>query len=462
MGKDLRDYVNLVCRDLPHHYVQINARTDCRFGVTAILGVFEEQQKYPVVHFTDILDMENKPSKFTVMANLFASRERLALAMGVPIEKLDDSYRERQKPVKPVVIGAGNAPVKHHVWTGSEINLFSLPVVTHHSKDGGAYITAGSVWCPDPDTGNINCAILRICVHEKNVLLVNFEPSRHTALYFEKHKAKGQKAPVIICIGHHPLFYLGAQTKVLCNEPEIIGGVMGEPLLMVPSETWGNKLCVPAEAEIVIEGYLRTDLEEMEGPFGEFSGYYGRAKKSPVVEVTAVSVRKDPVYLDIFVGHADHFVLDTPVIASKIIDELRNVVSSVQDIHFPNSGSGRLNCYVRLKGKRNDTEPRVAMIKALVSYFLIKNVVIVDEDVNIYSDEEVLWAITTRTRWDRDVVMLPGMQGSVLDPCCCDGAVTKVGIDATKPVGATFPERLDIPRIELDKARDLLKSLKFL
>ena len=461
MGKDLRAYIDLVRSALPDHYVRIDTRTDPRFGVTAILGAFEERQKFPVVHFTDVLDMEGKPSKFTVLANLFASRDRLALAMGVPVEKLDDAYRERQKPVKPVVVGAGDSPVKHQVWTGEKLNLFSIPVLTHHTKDGGAYLTAGSVWCPDPETGDINCAILRVCVKKKDMLLVNFEPTRHMSLYFERYKAKGRKAPVIICIGHHPLFYCG-QTKLLCNEPDIIGGIMGEPLLLTPSETWGKDLCIPAEAEIVIEGYVRTDLEEMEGPIGEFTGYYGAVKESPVMEATALSLRENPVYLDIFVGHADHFILDTPVIAGRIIEELRSAVPSVQDIHIPNSGSGRFNCYIRLKGKRNDIEPRIAMVRALTSYFLLKNVVVVDEDVNIYSDEEILWAITTRVQWDKDIVILPKMQGSVLDTCYCNGGVTKMAIDATKPLGTKFPERLDIPRNELDKARSILKSLKLL
>ena len=136
--------------------------------------------------------------------------------------------------------------MKQVIQTGDAVDLFDLPIITHNEMNLGPYLTAGSAWVKDPDNGWTNCAIIRIFVHEPKRLVVNFNAARHMAHIFRKYKEREiPSLPMVVVVGHHPAFYMGAQTKLLTDEIEIIGGVMGQGLEMVPSETWGKDIMVP-------------------------------------------------------------------------------------------------------------------------------------------------------------------------------------------------------------------------
>jgi UbiD family decarboxylase len=129
--------------------------------------------------------------------------------------------------------------------------------------------------------------------------------------------------PAVIVAGHHPAFYMGAQTKLLVDEPEIIGGIMGEPLELTPSETLGDDVLVPAHADLIIEAEISTTEVDIEAPFGEYTQYYGGQRLNPVTEVTAVTRREDAWYLDIMPGHADHLLLDAPMIEAYLYSRIK-------------------------------------------------------------------------------------------------------------------------------------------
>ena len=130
----------------------------------------------------------------------------------------------------PVVIDKSKAMVKGVIQKGDDVDLYELPIVTHHEMDLGPYFTSPSVWIKDPETGWVNCAIIRIYVAGPKSLVVNFNAARHTNYVFQKYKALKRNIPIIIMIGHHPAFYMGAQTKIFTDEPQIIGGIIGEPV----------------------------------------------------------------------------------------------------------------------------------------------------------------------------------------------------------------------------------------
>jgi 2,5-furandicarboxylate decarboxylase 1 len=250
-------------------------------------------------------------------------------------------------------------------------------------------------------------------------------------------------------MGHHPAFYMGAQTKLLADEPHIIGGFMGEPLELAPSETWGGDIMVPAAADIVIEAEMSHSQLDVEGPFGEYTQYYGGQKLSPVAQVRAITRRRDAMYLDIMPGRADHLLLDAPMVEAYLYNRIKDVVPSVTAVHMPVSGTARLHAYIQMK-KTNDGEPRTAIATALSSDYRLKHVVVVDEDVNIFDDAEVLWAIATRSQWDRDLMVLPRMMGTTLDPSAEDILTAKGGIDATRPIDPReFAMKLAIPQAVL-------------
>jgi 2,5-furandicarboxylate decarboxylase 1 len=385
--------------------------------------------------------------------NLFGSRERLAHAIGTTVPNLALEYLAREKPVPPVIIDRAQAIVKQVVQKGEAADLYQLPIVTHHEMDLGPYLTGPSAWIKDPDTGWTNCGVLRIYVAGRRRLVVNFNMARHTNYYFHKYKAVGRNIPIILAIGHHPAFYMGAQTKLLTDEPEIIGGIMGQPLELTPSETWGEKMLVPAQAEIVIEAEMSTSEVEIEAPFGEYTQYYCGQRLNPSCEVKAITRRENAYYLDIMPGHADHLLLDAPMIEAYLFNRIKAVVPGVMAVHMPVSGSARLHAYIQVK-KSNDGEPKTVIATALSSDYRLKHVIVVDDDIDIFDDDQVLWAVATRSQWDKDLVIVPGMMGTRLDPSADDIVTTKGGIDATKPVDhRSFPQRIRIPESVMSRIK---------
>ena len=445
MNQGMREYIEHLERDMPSHVIRVKKTVSPEFEVPAILQQVESRKKDPVIIFEKVLNLNGKVSEVPLVINLFGSRERLADSMGCSVARLPLDYLEKEKPVKPVVVAKDEAKVKEVIQTGDQVDLYDLPIVTHHEMDLGPYLTSPSVWIKDPETGWVNCAILRIYVAGPRQLVVNFNAARHTNYIFQKYKAMNKNAPIIIMMGHHPAFYLGAQTKLLADEPEIIGGIIGEPAELTPSETWGSDVLVPAQAEIVIEAELSVSELDIEAPFGEYTQYYGGQRLNPVTPVTAVTRRKDAYYLDIMPGHADHLLLDAPMIEAYLINRIKAVVPGVTGVHMPVSGTARLHAYVQMR-KSNDGEPKTAIATALSSDYRLKHVIVVDEDVDIFDEEQVLWAVATRSQWDKDLVVIPGMMGTRLDPSGNDILTTKGGIDATKPVDrSSFAQRLSIP-----------------
>jgi 2,5-furandicarboxylate decarboxylase 1 len=430
---------------MPGEVIRVKKEVSPEFEIPAILQHIESKNREPVLIFEKVRNLKGEISEFPAVINLFGARKRLAYALDSTVEKLPLDYVEKEKAVPPVTIEKEKARAKDIITTGDAIDLRELPIITHHEMDIGPYIAAGSVWVKDPETQRINCAILRIYVDGPQHLVVNFNPARHTHHIFEKSKEQGVPMPSVTVIGHHPAFYMGAQTKLLVNEPEIIGGIMGEPLELVPSETWGSDMLVPAQADLIIEAAISTVEVDIEAPFGEYTQYYGGQRLNPVAEVTAVTHRSDAFYLDIMPGHADHLLLDAPMIEAYLYSRIKAVVPGVIGVHMPVSGTARLHAYVQIK-KSNDAEPKTVIATVLSSDYRVKHVVVVDEDVDIYNDEEVLWAIATRSQWDQDLMVFSGMMGTRLDPSGDGISTAKGGIDATKPFGPhSFPKRLAIP-----------------
>jgi 2,5-furandicarboxylate decarboxylase 1 len=453
MNKDMHQFLARLEREKPWDVLRVRKEVSPEFEIPAILQHVEARRKDPVIIFEKVRNLNGDLSPFPVVINLFGSRRRLADALDSSIEKLPFDYIDKEKEIPPVVIDKGKSRVKDVVHTGKAVDLFAIPFITHHEMDLGPYISAGTCWIKDPETGWTNCAILRIYVAGKQRLVVNFNPARHTNYIFQKYKRLGASIPMIVVIGHHPAFYMGAQTKHLVDEVKIIGGVMGEPLELTPSETWGQEVLVPAQAEIVIETQLSTTEVDIEAPFGEYTQYYGGQRLNPVAEVKAVTCRKDAFYLDIMPGHADHLLLDAPMIEAYLYNRIKAVVPGVAAVHMPVSGTARLHAYVQLR-KSNDAEPKTVIATALSSDYRVKHVVVVDEDVDIFRDDQVLWAVATRSQWDKDLVVIPGMMGTRLDPSGNGIITTKGGIDATKPSDVhAFPQRLLIPKSVLERIR---------
>jgi hypothetical protein len=235
------------------------------------------------------------------------------------------------------------APVKQVIKTGDAVDLRELPIVRHHGMDPAPYIDMTPVM-RDPDKGQYNVAFLRTMYKGPRKLGIHMSP-RHNWQIARKYEAMNRPTPVVIVVSHHPAFYLGALnvSPFGVDDYELVGSMMDAPLRLVPSETWGEEFMVPADAELVIEGEIPSGVREVEGPFGEFPGTYGPQRLRWVIDVKAVTHRRDAIYQDIFVGHPDNWVLGAIPKEGTLYNRIKGVVPGVkvQLLHLHRQAGGR-------------------------------------------------------------------------------------------------------------------------
>lgn len=441
---DLRTFLAATRQHTPQNFLEIKDKHDIRLEVCALAGELEKQKRYPLLLFSNIDNLSGEPSDFPLLMNAFASRAACAMALGLSPDQsgrelmLEFQRREVQR-TRPVVIRPEEAPVKEIF---ADPNLYLLPALTHHLKDKGPYLTM--TWSArDPDTGAYNSSFHRCYVRDPNHLVMFFE-KRHLWDYFLRAEERGQSLPVACVIGHHPAYYLGscALSSITEDEYETVGGLLGEPLRLVPSETFGEELLVPADAEMIVEGRVLPHQRAVEGPFGDYTGFYGTETESPVVEITAITHRRDAYCMDVFVGHPDHRLLGAIPKEGSIYRKVQSVVPTVYGVCLPLSGAGRFHCYISID-KRAEGEAKLAAMAAFTASELIKHVVVVDKDIDVYDEEEVLWAVATRVDAATDISIIDRVKGSRLDPVHPGKDWgSKLIIDACQNEDVVFPERI--------------------
>jgi UbiD family decarboxylase len=336
-------------------------------------------------------------------------------------------------PRAPVVVSA--APVQEVVER--EPDLRRLPALRQHELDLGHYVTAGHCITLDPESGVDNVSVQRCAVRGARSLTFYPYPSSHNARNVAKWEARGERCPFALWIGHHPKVVLGAQAKLAHPQSHwgAAGGIAGEPIRLVPSITHGERLKVPADAEIVIEGFVPPGVRVADGPFAEYTGYVGVQTASHAVEVTAVTRRREALWADFGAGLEDHLVPENMAMEGRLYAMLKPLAPSLENVHVPFSGR-RFHAYLQFRDPERG-EVRDALAGAL-AYRRLRTAVAVDEDIDPFDERQVLWAIATRVQWHRDALRIDGLTHPNLDPSLPPGAstITKLGIDATLPAAA--------------------------
>jgi UbiD family decarboxylase len=360
---ELRDFIDAIDRDHPDQVVHIDKPVDpAKFEVTAILQQLENEGRYPMAVFHQPLNLHGEISDFPLVTNIYAQRERCAMALGLPRSQaklpLSLEYAEREQGrVQPVRLTPSESPVKQVVRTGDDVDLRDFPIVRHHHMDPAPYMDMTPIM-RDPDSGAYNVAYLRMMYKGPRKLGLHMSP-RHNWQITRKFEERDEPTPVVIVASHHPAFYLGSLNVAPfgADDYEVIGAIAREPMRLVPSETWGDDFMVPADAEIVIEGEVPPNVREIEGPFGEFPGTYGPQRMRWIIDVKAVTHRENAVYQDVFVGHPDDRVQGGLPKEGRLFNRIKGVVPGVKAVHLPPSGVCRFHCYISID-KRVDGESK--------------------------------------------------------------------------------------------------------
>lgn len=442
MTKDLRSFIDLLEAEAPQEIVRVKKEVDPKLELCGVLQRLEEQGRFPAVIFEKV-----KGSKFSVISNVYGSLLKTALAVDCKSfpEACMEYVRREERPILPKIVEYG--PVKEVVLKGDDVDLSRFPIVTHNEKDAGPYVTTGISFVKDPDSDVVNIGIYRHQLKGKRKLGIMINPAHLSAYYLRRYEEINEPMELALVIGHHPAVGMAAVGKIR-PKLDVAGGLLGEPLELVKCET--INLYVPAYAEMVIEGVVDPSRKEPEGPFGEYAWYYGERKFTQSIDIRAVTHRSDMIFHDLFSAHPDHNVICILSGNGTIYRAVKEAVPSTRAVHLPLSGVARFWCFISIK-KRVEGEATRAAFAAFNAEPNTKHVVVVDDDINVYNESEVLWALATRFQADRQLTIIPRSLGPHLDPTAYSedrlkhGAmVTRLIFDATKPLKG-FPERAKVP-----------------
>jgi UbiD family decarboxylase len=453
-NQSLRGFLAMVEADHPDEFLRVREPVETRFAMTAIVYELERAGKSPVILFE-----QPRPHGMHVVTNVAANRKLLAACLGVAPQDLPSASRERCQKYIPCEL------VKDAAWNEEvieDVDLGKLPIPLQFSVDGGPYITAGQISARDPVTGVDTTGFHRLMLKGKNRLGVSLHSRRRMYEFQRRAEERGQSLPAAITIGTHPLHYMGSMVYAYpphVRKFEIIGGLFGEPYQVARCGV--GELEVPAGAEIVIEGEILAETREPEGPFAEFTGYASYRSTQHVFVAHRVRMRRDAMFQSVAAGMSkDHILVSCITREGEILNTLRRNLPNVRAVHVPHTSCGAFTAYISMK-KIADGEPQIAIMAALGTEFYTKHVIVVDDDVDIFDTNDVMWAVATRVRPDKDIFFIPGAKAAILDPTSDpeNFTVTKMGIDATRPAGREFAERLVIPDEQRTRARSLLAKI---
>lgn len=454
-SQSLRGFLAMVERDYPDEILRIKQPVRTHLDITSLVFELESAGKSPVVIYENV-----EGHTMPVVTNIAGNRKLLAACLKVDPAELPTAFRDRVQKYIPCDTVADPA-WNDVVIEGDDVDLTKLPIPLHFSVDAAPYITAGQIAARDPVTGVDTTGFHRLMLKGKNRLGVSLHSRRRMYEFHRRAQEKGQALPAAITLGIHPLHYMGSMVYAYppnVRKFEIIGGLFGEPYRLAKCGI--QDLEVPAAAEIVIEGEILADAIEPEGPFSEFTGYASYRSTQNVFVAKRIRMRKDAMYHSIVSGMSqDHILVSCITREGEILNTLKRNHPNVIAVHVPHRTCGAFMAFVKMK-KIAQGEPQQAIMAALGTEFYTKYVIVVDEDVDIFDMSDVMWAVATRVRASSDIVFVPGCKAAILDPTSDPETftVTKMGIDATRPVGKDFAERLTISDEQRQRVRAILEA----
>lgn len=406
-----------------------NRRVDPKFEVAALMKRLDGG---PALFFPDV-----EGYSVPVVGNFLCCKENCEAAFGLRYDEIRTRIAQALgAPHDPVLVE--RAPAQDVVRT-SDFDLREMfPVLEHASGDAGRFITAGVVIVRDPETKVYNASYHRLQLLGPNRTGIKLDYGRHLRLAVERARKRSESLPIVVCIGadiavQYAAGTMGSQMPEHANELAVAGGLAGRPIEVVKART--QDLVYPAHSEIVLEGAIRTDIMEPEGPFGEFVGFAAPQDDAPVVEVTAVSHRQRPIYHAMNGYGRESVMLRKYVLEASLLKVLQTAVPIVTDVEMTAGGLHRFHAVVQVKkaSPQHDGLQRNAMLASFGALKDLDMVIVVDDDIDLQNPTDVEYALATRFEASRDVIIVPGARGHEYVRASNNGIRAKLGLDATVP-----------------------------
>ncbi len=360
-----------------------------------------------------------------IVINIIADRQLMAKALGTTPETMVHYLAGIEPNGKVVTVK--ETPSQEVIE--DKVDLSKVPILTYFPQDGGPYITAGVV--VSEYGGTCNASIHRLMVTGKDTMVGRLVENRHT---YNLHKAAsqaGEPLHIAVVIGIDPVVLLATTTRVPESlEFQYASALLGRPIELFQLE---NGIKVP-HAEWVLEGYIDPQARVDEGPFVDITGTLDFVRQEPLIHITKIMHRKDPIYHAIMPAGGEHKMLMGVPYEPLILKEVGKVCDVCNAV-LTEGGCSYLHAIVQIHSNNKD-DGRKAIDAAFAAHRSLKHVVVVDDDIDIFNPSDVEYAIATRFRADRDLIVYPDVRGSSLDPMCTpNGNTTKMGLDATMILG---------------------------
>lgn len=396
--------------------IEINDELSCEFEVAKVL------RQYP----KDTVILTNvKNSEMPVVSGICNTREKIAKSINCEVNEITSK-----------IIEASDNPIKVENFTDfseyntTEADLSKLPILTHYKRDGGAYITSGVVFARDPETGIQNASIHRMMVLDDKRLAIRIVP-RNLYTYFQKAQKLNKDLEIAIAIGMDAAILLASTTSIPIdyNEMDVANAFKNGELTLIKTE---SELEVP-QADIILEGKISVTETTAEGPFVDLTDTYDIIRDQPIITLSKMHIKKDnPCYHAILPAGFEHKLLQGLPQEPRIYKSVKNAVPTVETVALTEGGCCWLHAVISIN-KQTEGDGKNAIMAALSAHPSLKHAVVVDTDVDVFDPQDVEYAIATRVKADRDIMIVPNVRGSSLDPVAeSDGTTTKLGVDSTK------------------------------
>jgi UbiD family decarboxylase len=391
------------------------------------------------------------PQRLEIAGGVLGSRARFATAFGVGERAVTGEVMRRMgNPQQAVEIPSVQAPVHQVIVTGDKIDLTTLPFHLQHERDGGCYISSGLDFTVDPVTGKRNVGCRRLMLRGRREMRTNLTDNSDLKGIYLAALARKERLPVAFVVGTSPTDFFGANLKAPVEDLTLLATLRGQTMPVVKCTT--SDILVPADAEVVIEGYLdELGYREMDGPYGEFWGYYGAMHIDPVIHVTAITMRRDALHHTVVHGpvrlsrqEASH----TTGVAAEMVSTRTLKAAGIEPAAIFSPPSAPIFHHMRVALKDATPEKVRTAMQALFQVKGVKHIAIVDDDIDVFDDDQITWAMATRFNADKDLfVPSAKQQAFYADPNAdADGLVSKVGFDLTSPTSKSGEVRFARPR----------------
>ena len=433
---DLRNYISQIMKTQELKTVKTEVST--KFEIAGITAKVDGS--YAVL-FENI-----KESNFRLVSNLVGTRKRFGAAVGGTEFNIHEKVISAIKTAKkPKIISSGK------FMENKSKNLFSMPIVTHFEKESGPFITSSIAYAKNPETGKQNSSFHRLMPIDKTHFSIRMVEGRHLHRCFIDAKEHGEDLKIAITVGVHPAVSIAGayQADWGKDEIDIANSLLGGKLTLAKLPF--SKLNVPSGSEIVMEGKILQDKTHPEWMV-EMLQTYDHKREQPVFELENLYFRNNPIFHDVLSGYSEHRLLMGMPIESKLNGELKKSFPQTKQVSMTNGGCNWLHAVVQIK-KKSDSDPKKIIKKTFESHRSLKQVIIVDEDIDPNSADAVEYAMATRFQADKDLIILSKVRGSSLDPSSDQKKLqtAKMGIDATRSLSKR-PEGFELAKIpKIDK-----------